>query len=83
MNDYKERIKNCIEYLKSVRFPCEDWKEDKIYFDRLEEEFSEEATDQETKELLSELKSLIQDKRALSLNMNKTTEELFAGWDDD
>ena len=83
MNDYKERIKNCIEYLKSIRFPCGDWKEDKIYFDRLEEEFSEEATDQETKELLSELKSLIQDKRVQSLNMNKTTEELFAGWDDD
>lgn len=83
MNDYKERIKNCIDYLNSVRFPCEDWKEDKIYFDRLEKEFSEDAIDEETKQLQQELKKLIYEKRNLSLNMNKTTEELFAGWNDD
>lgn len=83
MNDYKERIKNCIDYLNSIRFPCEDWKEDEIYFERLEKEFSEEATDQETQHLLQELRELIYEKRNLSLNMNKTTEELFAGWNDD
>lgn len=83
MDDYKERIKNCIDYLKSIRFPCEDWKEDKIYFDRLEKEFSEDSTDKETQQLLQELRELIYEKRNLSLNMNKTTEELFAGWNDD
>ena len=83
MNAYKERIRNCIDYLNSVRFPCEDWREDKIYFDRLEKEFSEVATDEETEQLLQELKELICKKRTSSLNMNKTTEELFAGWNDD
>ena len=39
MNDYKENIKNCIDYLNSVRYPCNDWKEDKVYFDRLEKIF--------------------------------------------
>ena len=82
MNDYKERIKTCIDYLNSVRFPCEDWKEDKKYFDQLEIEFSEEPTDEETKQLLLELKKLIYDKRTSSLNMNKTTEELYAGWNE-
>ena len=82
MNDYKERIKNCIEYLNSGKFPCGDWKEDKIYFERLEEEFSEEANDNDTKQLLQELRSLIYNKRVQSLNMNKTTDELFSGWDD-
>ena len=33
MNDYKENIKNCIDYLNSVRYPCNDWKEDKVYFE--------------------------------------------------
>lgn len=83
MNDYKERIISCIEHLNSIRFPCEDWKKDKIYFDKLEQEFSKEASDDETKQLLQELKELICEKRNLSLNMNKTTEELYAGWNDE
>ena len=83
MKDCKERIKDCIEYLNSIRFPCADWKEDKMYFDQLEEEFSEEPTDEETASLLRTLRKLIDDKRANSLNMNKTTEELYAGWNDD
>lgn len=82
MKDYKERIEECIDYLNSIRFPCEDWKEDKKYFDKLELEFSEEPKDEETKASLEILKKLIYDKRNLSLNMNKTTEELFAGWND-
>ena len=83
MKSYKERITDCIEYLNSIRFPCEDWKENKIYFDQLEKDFAEEPTDEETKLLLKELKSLICKKRTSSLNMNKTTEELYAGWNDD
>ena len=83
MKSYKERIKDCIEYLNFISFPCEDWKEDKKYFDQLEEEFSVEPDDEETKALLEDLKKLIYDKRTSSLNRNKTTEELFAGWDDD
>lgn len=83
MNDYKERIISCIEHLNSIHFPCEDWKKDKIYFDKLEQEFSKEASDDETKQLLQELKELICEKRNLSLNMNKTTEELYAGWNDE
>lgn len=83
MNDYKERIISCIEHLNSIRFPYEDWKKDKIYFDKLEQEFPKEASDDETKQLLQELKELICEKRNLSLNMNKTTEELYAGWNDE
>ncbi len=83
MDNYKQRIKNCIDHLNSIRFPCEDWKEDKVYFDNLEKEFSEDATDEEEKSLLQELRELIYEKRVSSLNMNKTTEELFAGWNDD
>ncbi|MBQ8604023.1 MAG: hypothetical protein IJ410_04175 [Oscillospiraceae bacterium] len=82
MNTYKERILECIDYLNSVRFPCEDWKEDKKYFDSLEAEFSAEAEDAETQALLETLKKLINDKRNHSLDMNKTTEELYAGWND-
>lgn len=29
MKEYKERIKASIDYLNSIRFPCEDWIEDK------------------------------------------------------
>ncbi|MBQ8784399.1 MAG: hypothetical protein IJZ57_11575 [Clostridia bacterium] len=83
MKSYKERITECIEYLNSIRFPCEDWKEDKKYFDELEKEFSEEPADKETELLLEELRNLIDKKRTSSLNMNKTTEELYAGWNDD
>ncbi|MBR5310025.1 MAG: hypothetical protein IKU42_02740 [Oscillospiraceae bacterium] len=82
MKSYKERITECIEYLNSIRFPCGDWKEDAVYFDKLEAEFSEIPEDEETKVLLDELKKLIYDKRTSSLNCNKTTEELYAGWDD-
>lgn len=82
MKDYKERIQECIDYLNSIRFPCEDWKEDKIYFDQLEKEFSEKPADEQTQVLLETLKKLIYDKRTASLNMNKTSEELFAGWND-
>ena len=83
MKTYKERMRDCIAYLNSIRFPCEDWKEDKKYFDQLEQEFSCEPEDEEGKNLLKELKTVIYDKRTASLNMNKTTEELFAGWNDD
>ena len=83
MKTYKERMRDCIAYLNSIRFPCEDWKEDKKYFDQLEQEFSYEPEDEEGKNLLKELKTVIYDKRTASLNMNKTTEELFAGWNDD
>ena len=83
MKGYKTRITECMDYLNSVRFPCGDWKEDKVYFDKLEEEFSEVPADEETKALLDELKKLICEKRNLSLNCNKTSEELYAGWDDD
>ena len=83
MKTYNERIRECIDYLLSVRFPCSDWKEDKVYFDQLEKEFSEIPADEETKVLYEELKILIQEKRVSSLNCNKTTEELFAGWNDE
>ena len=82
MKSYKQRIKECMEHLNSIRFPCEDWKADKVYFDQLEREFSEDSTDAETQALLTALRELIYDKRTKSLNMNKTTEELFAGWND-
>lgn len=29
MKDYKQRITDCIDHLNTIRFPCEDWKEDK------------------------------------------------------
>ena len=83
MKTYKERMTECIDYLLSIRFPCNDWKEDKVYFDQLEEEFSEVPADEEAKDLYEQLKNLIQEKRASSLNCNKTTEELFAGWNDE
>ena len=83
MESYKEKIKNCIEHLNSIHFPGNDWKEDKAYFDQLEEEFSEVPADEEAKDLYEQLKKLIQEKRASSLNCNKTTEELFAGWNDE
>ena len=83
MKNYKERMNECIDYLLSIRFPCNDWKEDKDYFDQLEEEFSEVPADEEAKDLYEQLKKLIQEKRASSLNCNKTTEELFAGWNDE
>ena len=83
MENYEARIIKCMDYLRSVRFPCNDWKEDKVYFDKLEAEFSEVPADEETKILLDELKKLIQEKRNYSLDYNKTTEELFAGWDED
>ena len=38
MKTYKERITECIECLLSIHFPCNDWKEDKVYFDKLEKE---------------------------------------------
>ena len=82
MENYKKRIKASIEYLNSIRFPCEDWTEDKKYFDQLEREFSDVPEDVEGKQLLETLKKLIDDKRTSSLNMNKTAEELFAGWVD-
>ena len=82
MNDYKERIKDCVMYLNSVRFPCEDWIADKAYFDQLEKDFSQEPADAETKALLDALRKIIDDKRSLSLRLNKTAEELFAGWDE-
>ena len=44
---------------------------------------SDNPTDKETEVLLDQLKKLIQEKRSLSLNYNKTTEELYAGWKDD
>ena len=83
MKTYKEHMTECIDYLLSIRFPCNDWKEDKVYFDQLEEEFSEVPADEEAKDLYEQLKKLIQEKRASSLNCNKTTEELFAGWNDE
>ena len=83
MKNYKTRIIECRDYLRSIRFPCNDWKEDRSYFDKLEAEFSEVPQDKETKALLDELKRLIQEKRNLSLDYNKTTEELYAGWNDD
>ena len=82
MESYKEKIENCIEHLNSIRFPGNDWKEDKIYFDKLKKEFSEEPEDEETKLLLEKLRKLIYEKETSSLNMNKTTEELYAGWND-
>ena len=82
MESYKEKIKNCIEHLNSIRFPGNDWKEDAEYFDSLEKEFSKLPEDEETKVLLESLKELIGNKRADSLNMNKTSEELYAGWND-
>lgn len=83
MSDYKERILNCIDYLNSIRFPCEDWKKDILYFDELEKEFSMESSDEETRQLLQKLKDLIFQKRNESLKLNKTTEELYAGWNDE
>ena len=83
MSDYKERIITCIGYLNSIRFPCENWKKDKLYFDELEKEFSREPSDEETELLLKNLKDLISEKRNASLNLNKTTEELYAGWNDE
>jgi len=82
MKEYKEQIKKTIDYLNSIRFPCKDWKEDKKYFDQLEKEFSKVPDDEEGKLLLETLKQLIYDKRTSSLNVNKTTEELYAGWND-
>lgn len=82
MQSYRQKIKECIEYLNSIRFPCEDWKEDKKFYDRLEQEFVQKPDDEETRKLWRELKVLIYEKRVQSLNMNKTTEELYAGWDD-
>ena len=82
MKDYKQQIQDCIDALNAVRFPCADWKEDKVYFDRLEKEFADEPTDADTKVLWTALHKLIEDKRTSSLNMNKTTEELYAGWED-
>lgn len=83
MKDYKSQIKECVQFLKLIRFPCEDWKEDKKYFDHLEEKFSKEANDEETAVLLKELRDLIKNKRMDSLNRNKTSEELYAGWNED
>ena len=83
MSNYKERIMNCIDYLNSIRFPCEDWKKDIIYFDELEKDFSMESSDEETEQLRQNLKELISEKRKASLNLNKTTEELYGGWDDE
>ena len=83
MKSYKDRIIECIDYLLSIRYPCDDWKEDKIYFDGLEKEFSDIPTDAETKKLFDQLHKLIYEKRVTSLNGNKTTEELFAGWNED
>ena len=82
MQSYRQKIKECIEYLNSIRFPCEGWKEDKKFYDRLEQEFVQKPDDEETRKLWRELKVLIYEKRVQSLNMNKTTEELYAGWDD-
>jgi len=44
MQSYRQKIKECIEYLNSIRFPCEDWKEDKKFYDRLEQEFVKNRT---------------------------------------
>lgn len=82
MKNYKDRIIDTMEHLQSIRFPGADWKEDKTYFDQLEKEFSQVPKDEEMKALLGELKKLIDEKRTSSLNCNKTTEELYAGWDD-
>ena len=46
MENYKEKIENCIEHLNSIRFPGNDWKEDKLYFYKLKKEFSEEPEDE-------------------------------------
>jgi hypothetical protein len=83
MMDYKTRITECIAYLRAIRFPSDDWKKDKIYFDQLEAEFAQVPVNKETGALLDELKKLIREKRVLSLRCNKTTEELYAGWNDD
>ena len=83
MENYKLQIKECIHFSKSIRFPCEDWKEDKKYFDYLEEKFSKDVDDEETASLLKELRNLINSKRIDSLNMNKTSGELYAGWNDE
>ncbi len=83
MKNDRDRIIECINYLHSIRFPCTDWKEDKVFFDELENEFSEVPADAETNALLDELKKLIYEKRTSSLNCNKTAEELFAGWNDE
>lgn len=83
MKNYKDHIIQCIDHLNSIRFPCADWKEDKDYFDQLEKEFSEEPKDEDTKAILEKLRTLILEKRMSSLNCNKTTEELFSGWNDD
>jgi len=82
MENYKKRIRECMDYLRSIRFPCNDWKEDRVFYDRLEKEFSEEPADEETRILLDDLRKLIREKRDLSLNCNKTTEELYSGWND-
>ena len=83
MASERERIQECIDHLRASRFPGQDWKEDRIDDDRLEEAFAREPADEETKALWMELRQLIDDKRASSLNRNKTTEELYAGWNDD
>ena len=83
MNDYKEQIIKCIDHLNSIRFPCEDWEKDILYFDELEKEFSIQPTDEETEQFLRKLKVLISEKRNSSLNLNKTAAELYAGWNDE
>ena len=55
MQSYRQKIKECIEYLNSIRFPCEDWKEDKKFYDRLEQEFVQKPDDEETRKLWREL----------------------------
>lgn len=82
MKNLKQKIIDCIEYLNSIRFPCNDWKEDKKYFDALEKELLSETGDLQITQLQLQLKKLIDDKRTESLNMNKTTEELYAGWNE-
>ena len=83
MKSNLEHIEDTIRYLRSIQFPRNDWKEDRVFFDQLEARFSEVPSDAAALKMWKEPKALLAEKRADSLNRNNTSEVLFAGWQDE
>ena len=68
-------------YLRLENCPCEDWEKDLQYYSSIEEVLNN--FDDSFGFLIMKIKEQILINKDISRNRNKTTEELFAGWDDE
>lgn len=75
-----------LQELRLIRCPFDTWVEDKAYYDKLEQALDtaiDRHPDGSARFLIEKIKEQLDYNRTISLNHNKTSEELFAGWNED